>query len=154
MESKLVSDLALQWGDGETPKSPTPSYTEIFYKYLPYYLSIGMPYELYWEGDVCLVKSYREAEELRQRVKNQELWLQGLYVYEALCDVSPVLRAFAKKGTKPTPYSAEPYAISEKQRREKAVREEQLRFEKQKAKMAMWAAKANAQFHLRTTEEG
>ena len=37
---------------------------------------------------------------------------------EALCDVSPVLHAFAKKGTKPLPYSSKPYAITEAQHRQ------------------------------------
>ena len=31
--------------------------------------------------------------------------MQGLYIYEALCDVAPILHAFAKPGTKPLPYS-------------------------------------------------
>lgn len=43
------------------------------------------------------------------------MWLQGAYVYEAICRVSPVLHAFAKKGAKPMPYLSEPYALSEKQ---------------------------------------
>ena len=43
---------------------------------------------------------------------NAEAHLMGLYVYEALCDVSPVLHAFAKKGTKPKPFRTEPYSLS------------------------------------------
>ena len=43
---------------------------------------------------------------------NAEAHLMGLYVYEALCDVSPVLHAFAKKGTKPKPFRTEPYALN------------------------------------------
>lgn len=38
----------------------------------------------------------------------------GMYIYEALCDVAPVLNAFAKKGTKPLAYRTEPYALFEK----------------------------------------
>ena len=71
--------------------------------------------EQYWDGDCTLVKYYRKAEEIRNEKRNQELWLQGMYIYEALCDVSPVLHAFAKKGTKPSPYSAEPYPMNNKQ---------------------------------------
>lgn len=82
--------------------------------------------EQYWDGDASLPKYYRKAEEIRNEKRNQELWLQGMYIYEALCDVSPILQAFAKKGTKPRPYSAAPYALT--------VRDQQKeREEKQKA---------------------
>lgn len=39
----------------------------------------------------------------------------GMYIYEAMCDVSPVLHAFARKGTKPIPYRTEPYPIGKKE---------------------------------------
>ena len=112
-----------------------------------------MSYDLYWDGDCLATKAYREADEIRQQRKNQDLWLQGMYIYEALCDVSPVLQAFAKKGTKPTPYSSEPYAITAKQVEERRIRQEQLRYEKTKAKMAAWAAKTNAQMAVRADKE-
>ena len=83
-----------------------------------------MTYEQFWDGDPTLVKFYRRAEEMKIERKNQELWLQGLYIYEALCDVAPILQAMAKKGTKARPYTEQPYAITEKQRREKAKAEE------------------------------
>ena len=75
-----------------------------------------MTYELFWESDCTLVKYYRKADEIRKNRRNEELWLQGAYVYEAICDVAPVLHAFAKKGTKPQPYSSKPYALTEAQR--------------------------------------
>lgn len=58
-----------------------------------------------------MVVAYREAEKRRKEWKNAELHLQGLYFYEALCDASPVLHAFAKKGTRPRPYRTEPYKL-------------------------------------------
>lgn len=70
-----------------------------------------MTYEQYWYGDVWMVEAYRKAEKLRLSVVNQKLWLQGQYVYEAICDVSPILHAFAKRGTKPIPYRSEPYQL-------------------------------------------
>lgn len=155
MGSELVSDSAFPWEeDGGANKPVALTHTEIFYKYLPYYLSIGMPYDLFWDGDCQLVECYRRAEELRQRRENQTLWLQGLYFYEALCDVSPVLRAFAKKGTKPNPYASEPYPLTQEQRKESKEREERLKLEKNKAKMENWAARFNAQMDLRNSKEG
>ena len=86
-----------------------------------------------------MVTAYRKAQELRDRRRNQELWLQGMYVYEAICDVAPVLHAFAKKGTRPEPYSKEPYAITESEIREREEREARLRQERIKAEFAAFA---------------
>ena len=71
-----------------------------------------MSYEQFWEQDCTLVRHYRKAAKIKQDFDNQQLWLQGLYFYEALCGVAPVLNAFAKKGTKPTPYRDSPYPLA------------------------------------------
>jgi hypothetical protein len=63
-----------------------------------------MTYDQYWRQDGDLVKFYRKADEIRKKRINQEAWLQGAYIYQALCCVAPVLHAFAKNGTKPEPY--------------------------------------------------
>lgn len=47
--------------------------------------------------------------------KNNELWLQGMYYYEAIVRASPILAAFAKAGTKPIPYLEKPYTLGQKQ---------------------------------------
>ena len=102
-------------------------------------MSIGMTYDEFWNQDVALVRAFRKAQELRDRRKNQELWLQGMYIYEALCDVAPILHAFAKKGTKPMPYSKEPYAITETEIREKKEREAREKEARMKAEFAAFA---------------
>ena len=71
-----------------------------------------------------MVAIFREADRRRMERTNAEAHLMGLYVYEALCDVSPVLHAFAKKGTKPKPFRAEPYGMSDKQEEKSEKREE------------------------------
>ena len=152
MGNELVSDSQPHRG-GESKGFAALSYTEVFYNHLPYYLAIGMPNDLFWNGDCRLTESYRKAEEIKRKQRNQDLWLQGLYFYEALCDVSPILQAFAKKGTKPTPYTSEPYATSKKEVEERRERNEKLRYEKTKAKMASWAAKTNTQIAIRAGQE-
>ena len=72
-----------------------------------------MTYEQFWEMDCELVKYYRKAAKIKQDLDNQQAWLQGAYFYEALADVSPILHAFAKKGTNPIPYRDSPYQVSE-----------------------------------------
>ena len=104
---------------------------------------MGMSPTDYWEGDPCLVKAYRKAWELKARERNREMWLQGLYIYEALCDVSPILHAFAKNGTKPKEYLKEPIALTEKEVRERKERDERERYEKLKAHVLAWAAEHN-----------
>jgi hypothetical protein len=92
-----------------------------------------MSYEQFWDGDVDMVKTYRVAAELKDKRRNQELWLQGMYIYEALCCVSPVLRAFAKKNTKPIPYPKEPYAVNKQQKVRSEENAEKRTMEKGKA---------------------
>ena len=70
-----------------------------------------MTYEQFWEQDCELVKYYRKAAQIKQDLRNQDAWLQGAYFYEALIDVAPVLRTFAKKGTKPALYRESPYEL-------------------------------------------
>jgi hypothetical protein len=125
---------------------PTPhvSYTEQFYIHFPYYLAIGMTYDQYWNDDCALTKYYRKADEIKRSQKNQELWLQGMYIYEALCDVSPILHAFAKSGTKPRPYPERPYAITKSEiEREGLDREakEKANRERAKATFMAWASR-------------
>lgn len=146
MGSKLVSDSQPRTGV-ESENDPIPdSSTEIFYKHLPYYLAMGMTLDEYFNQDCSLVKYYREAQQIKKEQRNQELWLQGLYIYEALGDMSPVLRAFSKKGTKPLPYPSEPYPVTEAEVMARKNREEELRAERMKAKLCAWAAKTNAHF--------
>lgn len=81
----------------------------MFHEVFPQYLAMGMTYELFWDEDCMLVRDYRKAFKIRQEQMNYAAWLQGMYFYEALCDVSPVLHAFAKNGTRVRPYSDKPY---------------------------------------------
>lgn len=43
-----------------------------------------MTYEQFWFGDPFLVVYYRKQYELKIERKNQELWLQGLYIFDAV----------------------------------------------------------------------
>lgn len=123
MDSELVSSSEFTTksdGEGGGGSAPAPHlrFSDIFWQKFPYYLSIGMTEDQYWNGDSVLPKYYREAEKLRQERFNQEAWLQGMYVYDGLLRASPILRAFAKKGTKPKPYLDTPYPIGTKSEKE------------------------------------
>ena len=67
-----------------------------------------------------LVVPYRKAYRLRQEQENRFAWLQGMYIYEAICDVSPILHAFAKSGTRARPYPDKPYEFEQPKKKTKA----------------------------------
>lgn len=142
MDGELVSDSSStitsdQVGRKANGPAPCYSYKEAFEQQFPYYLSIGMTEAQFWDGDCELVKYYRKAEELRRERVNQELWLQGMYVYDAVSRLVPILHAFAKKGAKAEPYVKEPYPITQehadeiRRRREKEQSDKGLRFMRQ-----------------------
>lgn len=76
----------------------------------------------FWDSDSLLARAYRKAYQLKLDAQDQYAWIQGMYVYEAICDASPLLHAFAQKGTKAIPFAEKPYGMSidEKKRKEKA----------------------------------
>ena len=154
MDSELVSgSLSATEGSGQNSSLPNFTYTEKFYELFPYYLSIGMTPEQYWEGDCDLAKYYRKAEEMRNERRNQELWLQGMYIYEAICDASPILHAFAKKGAKPHPYPSKPYAINEKQIKQEREEKERAMVAKGKRFMEAMMHSTNKRFEGKTQSQ-
>ena len=153
MDGKLVSgSLSAPEGSERDSSLPSITYTERFYEQFPYYLAIGMTPEQYWDGDPALAKYYRQADELKLERLNQQLWLQGMYVYEAICDASPIFHDFAKKGTKPAPYPSHPYSLTAKQIEEEKVENERKVSEKGKKLMEALMAATNAKFKEKTQE--
>lgn len=84
-----------------------------------------MTWEQYWYGDVWAVEYYQKAEKLRMKTFNSQAHLIGLYVYEAICDASPLMNAFAKEGTKATPYRTKPYDIFNKEKSEEKTEKQE-----------------------------
>ena len=83
-----------------------------------------MTYEQYWHGDPWMVVAYREAFILKQRKRNEELWLQGAYVAEAVSVA--IHNSFEKNKVK---YRESPLDIYPKTYAEK---QEEIRKERQK----------------------
>ena len=52
-----------------------------------YYMSLGVPYDEFWHGDYCKLKYYEKQFYDRQRQKNYEMWMQGVYFYRAIDSV-------------------------------------------------------------------
>jgi hypothetical protein len=121
--------------------SSIPTLRELFEEAFPYYLSIGMSYEQFWDGDVWLTRAYAKAEELRMLRADQLAWLQGSYVYEAIGALSPILHAFAKSGTKPSPYVKEPYLSRKAVAKTEPTDPEKERYELHRSHVAALAAR-------------
>lgn len=121
--------------------APPLSLLDAFEKACPIYLSYGMTYDQFWDGDISAHKAYREAEKMRTRKRNQEMWLQGMYIYEALIDVAQYNKAFSK--AKPRPYLKEPYDLFEEDKRRREEEEARKRYDLMRNKIAAFAKAFN-----------
>lgn len=125
-------------GGGEVTAQPI-SFTEVFEEQVPHYMAMGMTYDQFWHGEPGMVKFFRKAEDLRRRRKNQELWLEGVYMAEAL---QATVGNMFSKGAKHQ-YPSEPLAITLEEQRERQERERKARMEQIKAKFMAKALTVN-----------
>ena len=117
---------------------PHATYTEQFYEVFPYYLSIGMTYDQFWNDDCYLAKYYREAQKLREQRANVQAWLQGAYVYIALDRLKPI---FGLRGGRVEPYLEEPLPLTLQEAEERQRAKEEQNLKKAVAMFSAWAAK-------------
>lgn len=118
------------FGTKEKQRVESAPLTKIFEQECPYYMSYGMTYDEYWYDDCFKVQFYRESYKLKLKKEDTDMWKQGMYIYEALCDVSPILHAFSKDGTKPLPYRSKPMLVEledNKKQKEQEVENERLK---------------------------
>lgn len=154
MGSGSVSEPVPNQGGGDKScPAPLSAYKRLFEEQFPYYLSIGMTAEEYWDGDPTLTASYRKADEIRWDRRNHELWLQGMYVYEAICCCVPVLRAFSKE-KKPGKYPDEPYSLNNRQKKQREEQKEISTNIKIKNKFEAFVAGFNKNFAKGGEENG
>ena len=96
----------------------------------------GMSWRQYWFGDPWMAADYREYYNLKRREKNEELYLQGAYFYNALQAV--IGTAFGKRKID---YLKEPLDIYPKTKIEK---EAEIKEERQKLIRYLTALKISA----------
>ena len=102
-------------------------------------MSIGMTYDEFWNQDVEMVRAFRKAHELKRRQQNEMLWVQGLYVRDAL--LATVGNMFADNSAKKNEYPAEPYPVTAEQVAEKKEAERRKMEERMKADVMAIAAR-------------
>lgn len=135
-------------GDGEIT-SPQKTFAEYFEELFPAYLAMGMTWTQFWIDEPELAIAYRKADAIRKRQKNEELWLQGIYVAEALS--STVVNMFSK-GQK-HPYPAEPLPLTADEQQERREREEKARMERMKAAFIAKSLQVNTKLGGKPSEK-
>ena len=141
MESELVTSS--DSNNGGENESPPLRYADVFKQACPFYLSIGMTWEQYWDGDNTMVKYYREAEKIRVENRNTEMWIQGAYIYKVLEAFAPILPAFPKKGARVGEYLPRPISLTEEDAKKKEEQESKINYEKNMTAMNAWMKRVN-----------
>ena len=110
--------------------------TQIFEESFPFYLAIGMSYAEYWEGDPILTQYYRKAYHIKQEEINNNAWLQGMYIYDAVSTaLYNSLRGMGKSKPPAKDYAKQPYEFKNKVKTE-AEKAKEVQIEQEKA--AAW----------------
>lgn len=94
-------------------------------------MAMGMSYSQYWDEPPYLAVVYRRAYRLKREVDNENFWLQGLYMYDAVAVA--LQNAFSKRGAKKEKYLERPIDIFPLTEAEKKLREEEERKKMQAA---------------------
>ena len=85
-------------------------------------MAFGMSYEEFWHGSPILCEFYRKKHLLEIEQRNQEMWLQGLYIFDAVAVA--VSNCFSKHKQK---YLSEPIRIIPKTEDELQAEKEETR---------------------------
>ena len=99
-----------------------------------------MSYEQFWDGEPNMAAAYRKADQLRRKRENELLWLEGMYMREALA--STVGNMFSK-GNKHK-YPTEPFPVTEDEVKERREREQKAKMERIKAAFTAKALSLNS----------
>ena len=134
-------------GDGEIT-SPRKTFTEYFEELFPAYLALGMTWTQFWIDEPELAIAYRKADAIKKRRRNEELWLEGVYMAEAIS--ATIGNAFSSQKHM---YPTEPFPLTEDEHRERREREEKARMERMKAAFIAKSLKVNSKLGGKPNDE-
>lgn len=92
-----------------------------------YYMSMGVPYETFWYGNICSLKYYEEVYMRQRKIHNEEMWMMGAYNFASFG--TAIGNAFRGRGQQAHDYLKEPIHFFPETEMEKKIRE---RVERQK----------------------
>jgi len=87
-------------------------------------MAYGMSYEQFWYGDPWAVKAFATAHLLRQRARNNEMWIQGAYFANALNAALTTAFSHKKENYVKEPFNLYPKTEIEEQ---EEIREKRLK---------------------------
>lgn len=90
-------------------ESDTP-FSDMLDQLCPYFMAMGVSYDEFWNGDYTQLKYVQSAYLIETERRNEQAWLQGMYVYEAVGVA--LSNAFKKKGTPPEKYPEKPFRLT------------------------------------------
>ena len=103
-------------------------YLQLLRDNFPYYLSLGMTYDQYWNADPYLTRYYRKAHEMKFEQENQMMWIQGMYICDAINTVVYNVWCRGEHG-KIRNYAEKPYEFNVQKSQEERVEEAQAQAE-------------------------
>ena len=72
-------------------------------------MALGVSADEYWNGDYTMLKYYVKRHKIAVEQQNEQLWLQGVYFYDALS--AALSQAFSKHST--ARYPDKPYRLTQ-----------------------------------------
>lgn len=114
METDISGDIPFQINE----ESPQSQYGKYLDDVCPYYMMYGMTWDEFWFGSLDKLGVYWQKYQFEIEKRNQELWLQGIYVGKA---VSVVLDT--KRQAK---YPEKPYRLTELTEAEKEAEQRRM----------------------------
>lgn len=118
--------------------SPHP-YGDMLDECLPYYMSMGMSWDEYWDGEFGTKRAWRKAYNIRiereQKLADHNNWLMGQYLVAALQAVPLLVAGFnVKRSTRLPEYPKKPFS---EQYEEQKKEEDRKQKEEDQSKLAM-----------------
>lgn len=107
---------------GSSSISKKQTYSDALDEVCAYYMAIGVSCDEFWHGDYTRLEHYQKAHETKNEMRNQEMWMQGLYIFDA---VSIAMSNALRKSGKPESYIKKPYDLKPKEKTEEDIAAEQ-----------------------------
>lgn len=82
-------------------------------------MAMGMTPEQFWNGDTANFAAYREAYKVRNLKANEDAWLIGFYMLNALAATAPLAKRRPEYPKEPLPLYEAPESIGEARARKR-----------------------------------
>ena len=136
-------------GGGNKPPPRQLTWVEYANEQCPYYMAMGVTYDQYWNGDYSALKDYKKAYEIKRELDNENFWLQGMYVYEAV--ETAIMRCI--NGKRNAKYPEEPYYLNTELSKKRKLAKQELDEMKSYDYMMTFMAQFNKRFNQKNNPE-